>query len=105
VAGMLRGVARCERAVRPPPGGVVQGAKLITFTDNIQLCLVKWPDDGQPAETCGRNKIEYMNIVMSDGNQLNILLSFSKVNPLNAELNLICYLLALSVHHFLHVST
>jgi len=25
-------------------------------------------------------------------------------NPLNAELNAICYLLALSAHHFLHVS-
>ena len=27
-----------------------------------------------------------------------------KFNPLNAELNPICYLLALLVHHFLHVS-
>ena len=26
------------------------------------------------------------------------------VNPLNAELNPICYLLALLAHHFLHVS-
>ena len=26
------------------------------------------------------------------------------INPLNAELNLICYLLALLAHHFLHVS-
>jgi len=26
-----------------------------------------------------------------------------KFNPLNAELNLICYLLALLSHHFLHV--
>jgi len=49
--------------VRPPPGGGVQGAagwvaKLIILTDNIQLCLVKWPDDGRLAETCGRNKTE-----------------------------------------------
>ena len=28
----------------------------------------------------------------------------SFINPLNAELNPICYLLALLVHHFLHVS-
>ena len=28
----------------------------------------------------------------------------NKVNPLNAELNPICYLLALLAHHFLHVS-
>ena len=27
-----------------------------------------------------------------------------KFNPLNAELNPICYLLALLAHHFLHVS-
>jgi len=27
-----------------------------------------------------------------------------KINPLNAELNPICYLLALLAHHFLHVS-
>ena len=32
------------------------------------------------------------------------LLSLSFLNPLNAELNPICYLLALLVHHFLHVS-
>ena len=29
---------------------------------------------------------------------------FSQINPLNAELNPICYLLALLAHHFLHVS-
>jgi len=29
----------------------------------------------------------------------------AKVNPLNAELNPICYLLALLAHHFFHVST
>jgi len=28
----------------------------------------------------------------------------SRINPLNAELNPICYLLALLAHHFLHVS-
>jgi len=36
---------------------------------------------------------------------LDYTLLFSTVNPLNAELNPICYLLALlEVHHFLHVS-
>ena len=29
---------------------------------------------------------------------------YLRVNPLNAELNPICYLLALLAHHFLHVS-
>ena len=33
-------------------------------------------------------------------NQFNL----SSINPLNAELNPICYLLALLAHHFLHVS-
>jgi len=42
----------------------VQQSKL-----NIQLCLVEWPDGGRWAETCGRNKIEYINIVVNDGNQ------------------------------------
>ena len=30
--------------------------------------------------------------------------AFSQINPSNAELNPICYLLALLAHHFLHVS-
>jgi len=30
--------------------------------------------------------------------------NLSQVNPLNPELNPICYLLALLAHHFLHVS-
>ena len=43
-----------------------------------------------------------------DGNlQALILLSYVRrgvINPLNLELNPICYLLALLAHHFLHVS-
>ena len=31
-------------------------------------------------------------------------LTFKSLNPLNAELNPICYLLALLAHHFLHAS-
>ena len=30
--------------------------------------------------------------------------TFTRINPLNAELNPICYLLAFLTHHFLHVS-
>ena len=30
--------------------------------------------------------------------------SLNIINPLNAELNPICYLLALLAHHFLHIS-
>ena len=33
-----------------------------------------------------------------------LLLGNGHINPLNAELNPICYLLALLAHHFLHVS-
>ena len=33
-----------------------------------------------------------------------ILMQNEMFNPLNPELNLICYLLALLAHHFLHVS-
>jgi len=36
--------------------------------------------------------------------QLHIAELENKFNPLNAELNPICYLLALLAHHFLHVS-
>ena len=36
--------------------------------------------------------------------QFFALLMFENVNPLNPELNPICYLLALLAHHFLHVS-
>ena len=35
--------------------------------------------------------------------QLNIMV-IGPINPLNPELNPICYLLALLAHHFLHVS-
>ena len=33
-----------------------------------------------------------------------LLYKWEPLNPLNAELNPICYLLALLAHHFLHVS-
>ena len=32
------------------------------------------------------------------------MIKYHAINPLNAELNPICYLLALLAHHFLHVS-
>jgi hypothetical protein len=72
-----------------PPGGGVQGAaewaaKLIIFTDNMVLCLVNWPDDGRLAETC-RNKIRYINIVLCDGNQQQVLCSVRTVNTLNEK--------------------
>jgi hypothetical protein len=37
--------------------------------------------------------------------QLQLLVIQFTINPLNAELNPICYLLALLAHHFLHVSS
>ena len=68
---------------------MMHGQKNIKF--NIQLCLVKWPDEGRLTETCGRNKIEYINVVVSDRNQQNILLPFSKGNTLNdKEADFLC---------------
>jgi len=44
-------------------------------------------------------------IVMSSSRaRYGIMASPSSFNPLNPELNPICYLLALLAHHFLHVS-
>ena len=37
--------------------------------------------------------------------QLYLQVNFYLLNPLNSELNSICYLLALLAHHFLHVSS
>jgi len=43
--------------------------------------------------------------LLRETGQLEKGLSFTQINPLNAELNPICYLLALfRAHHFLHVS-
>ena len=41
-----------------------------------------------------------------DGHELHsvVVVSYMQFNSLNAELNPICYLLALLAHHFLHVS-
>ena len=45
------------------------------------------------------NKVDSQSLMFSQGN------STSGINPLNTELNSICYLLALlGAHHFLHVS-
>ena len=46
----------------------------------------------------GRDTVMAVNVGRAEQVELR------KFNPLNAELNPICYLLALLVHHFLHVS-
>ena len=51
----------------------------------------------------GRNEKDMIK-KMYIGLHVQYLLYTSELNPLNAELNPICYLLALLVHHFLHVS-
>ena len=56
-------------------------------------------------ETASDNKIKYSK----QGNNLktvtDVLIMYNFINPLNPELNPICYLLALlGAHHFLHVS-
>jgi len=54
---------------------------------------------------CYNSKTLHVQIVVTL-NVTEALLNFFIVmfNPLNAELNPICYLLALLAHHFLHVS-
>ena len=42
--------------------------------------------------------------VWASANSQRVLVQCTAVNPLNPELNPICYLLALLAHHFLHVS-
>jgi len=57
------------------------------------------PDDGEcDRETCSRNAINVCKLI-NVGHLVCI------INPLNAELNSICHLLALlGAHHILHVS-
>ena len=52
---------------------------------------------GRPLTHWGRSHLNCLN-ARSQGFLINF-------NPLNAELNPICYLLALLAHHFLHVSS
>ena len=53
--------------------------------------------------SCARFGIPYTSVLLSLCNPYNW--SSHKINPLNPELNPICYLLALlEAHHFLHVS-
>ena len=53
--------------------------------------------------TLNRNKeLIYNNVLVYNYNKMHM--SQSLFNPLNPELNPICYLLALLAHHFLHVS-
>ena len=47
---------------------------------------------------------EWIAVVCIPKNKTALLNILRKINPLNAELNPICYLLALLAHHFLHVS-
>jgi hypothetical protein len=66
--------------------------------------------EGRPANTLAscnaigsqsfvRHKYRELSIAYCDGTTIGAF-----VNPLSAELNPICYLLALLAHHFLHVS-
>ena len=50
------------------------------------------------------NLKELLQITGASGQNVYCTLTEIFLNPLNAELNPICYLLALLAHHFLHVS-
>ena len=55
------------------------------------------------AECAGRHNLGYLSVVQ-DGSSAVLLPAVSSFNPLNPELNPICYLLALLAHNFLHIS-
>ena len=55
---------------------------------------------------CGQN-VEFVCVLPGDSFSAESFVfqsAIPKFNPLNPELNPICYLLALIAHHFLHVS-
>ena len=47
---------------------------------------------------------EVVTVIITEGRGRDGWLWVKLLNPLNAELNHICYLLALLAHHFLHVN-
>jgi len=63
---------------------------------------------------CNRSKNDSTTVMLQYNSSVTVFISFllscsfllfGYINPLNPELNLICYLLALlGAHHFLHVS-
>ena len=70
------------------------------------VCLSVWPSI-RPSV-----RMEQLGSYWKNSNEISYLSIFRKIclenssfiNPLNAELNPICYLLALLAYHFLHVS-
>ena len=49
-------------------------------------------------------QLYHMQTVHPSGHSMTASALSDRINPLNSELNPICYLLALLAHHFLHVS-
>ena len=73
-----------------------------------QLTVQGWVEQRRPArrkwfvKTISSSRIIARRSLIRENNHSPP--STAEVNPLNAELNPICYLLALLAHHFLHVS-
>jgi len=61
---------------------------------------------GQVIAVCSENRMEPcgQNAIAGVHWPQVVTIVLLRFNPLNPELNLICYLLALLAHHFLHVS-
>ena len=72
-------------------------------TTTSTLSLVVRKDDAGKYLTCQAKNTIYQKEGLEDGWQLEVQCEYT-FNPLNPELNPICYLLALLAHHFLHVS-
>ena len=77
----------------------ILGGRSFAQTPNLLAC----PRGGQRSLRIRPVCVGYVMDEMALGQGFPRVLAFAAVNPLNVELNPICYLLALLAHHFLHV--
>jgi len=89
-----------------PQPGYLQGGHPVPTFEGDQIIDVRWVGRGGNKK-CTQNfscktvgKVLVRSLSRTSEDSINVF-----INPLNAELNPICYLLALlGAHHFLHVS-
>ena len=74
---------------------------IVRMQDNLP-CKKITLDNPEGRRRVGRPNLRWLDGVMRDAERLGV--RNWRINPLNPELNPICYLLALLAHHFLHVS-
>ena len=91
----IRTPSRCKSAMRS--FRVLRSVKRIflpTLRDNLSVPFSK----AELSKKNGTNRLSHKCV------QCKVSVILSDFNPLKPELNLVCYLLALLAHHFLHVS-